>query len=124
MSIEKKPNGTYQVRWRDPAGKQRARSFARKVDATNFEATVTVDTLHGTYVDPHAGRETVGAYATRWADAQPWRQQTRDRMLHVVDKQINPRWKSTALRAVRPSDVQAWVGEMTAKGLAPSTVES
>jgi integrase len=124
VSIEKKPNGRYQARWRDPEGKQRARMFDRKADADRWLASVTVDTLQGRYVDPSAGRETIEAYATRWADAQPWRPQTRDRIVHVLQSQVFPRWGSAQLRSLRPSDVQGWVGAMTAAGLAPSTVES
>ena len=62
--------------------------------------------------------------ASRWADSQPWREQTRHRINHVIGSQIVPRFGAMPLRSVRPSMVQAWVGEMTASGLAPSTVES
>ena len=123
MSIEKKQNGTYLARWRDETGKQRGRTFARKVDASAFLATVQVDTARGVYVDHTAGRETVEAYATAWAAAQPWRPQTRERMTHVIRSQIVPRFGALPLRSVRSSAVQAWVGEMTKATLAPSTVE-
>lgn len=124
MSIDRKPNGKWYARWRDPAGRQRAKTFDRKLDAERWLASVTVDTLAGRYVDPSAGRETVEAYGRRWAEGQPWRPQTRDRMMHVLESQIFKRWGSAQLRSLRPSDVQAWVGQMTAAGLAPSTVES
>jgi len=71
MSIEKKAAG-YQARWRDPSGKQRARTFPRKSDADRFLATVTVDQLQGRYVDPTAGKVTVEAFARQWAAGQPW----------------------------------------------------
>lgn len=123
MSIEKKSNGDYLARWRDETGKQRARTFDRSVDAKNFLASVKVDTLRGTYVDHMAGRETVAQYATVWAEGQPWRPQTRERMSHVIRSQIIPTFGAMQLRSVRPSAVQAWVGEMTSNGLAPATVE-
>jgi integrase len=123
MSIEKKSN-TYQARWREADGRQRARSFRRKIDAERFLATVTVDVLRGAYIDPDAGRETVAAFAERWQAGQPWRPSTRQRMTHVIATQIAPRFGTMPLRAVQPSDVQAWVGEMTRQELAPSTVES
>ena len=122
MSIEKKSNG-YLARWRDETGRQRARTFTRKVDANDFLAAVKVDTQRGTYVDHTAGRDTVEAYATAWAAAQPWRPQTRERMMHVISSQIVPRFGALQLRSVRSSAVQAWVGEMTSSKLAPSTVE-
>ena len=124
MSIERKPNGDYLARWRAADGRQRAKSFATKRDARTYLATITTDTLQGRYVAPDAGRELLGAYAARWAESQPWRPQTRHRMMHVITSQIVPRWGSTPIRSVRPSAVQSWVGEMTADGLASSTVES
>ena len=123
MSIERKAKDSYLARWRDESGKQRARTFERKVDAVAFLAAVKVDTTRGSYVDHTAGRETVAAYATAWAQAQPWRPQTRERMAHVIRSQIVPRFGTMQLRAVRPSAVQAWVGVMTSSGLAPATVE-
>ena len=123
MSVEKKPNGGYLARWRDESGKQRARTFERKVDATKFLAAVKVDTERGTYVDHTSGRETVLQYASAWAAAQPWRPQTRERNEHVIRSQIAPHFGALQLRRVSPSAVQAWVGHMTAAGLAPSTVE-
>ncbi len=51
-SIEKHTRGgrtTYQVRWRDPAGKQRKQSFRRKVDAERHLTSVenSNDLVHG-----------------------------------------------------------------------------
>ncbi|MBA3286826.1 MAG: site-specific integrase [Acidimicrobiia bacterium] len=124
MSIERKPNGNYLARWRDPAGRQRARSFDRKLDADRFLATVTVDALRGAYIDPDAGRETVAVFAGRWAEGQPWRPSSRERVRHVLGAQIVPAFGRHQLRAVTRSEVQAWVGRMSADGLAASTVES
>ena len=114
----------YQVRWRDATGRQRAKSFTRWIDAKNYLRQLGADEINGISIDPDAGRETVGRFARRWADGQPWRESSRDRMNHIIDSQIVPKFGNTALRSVRPSDVQSWVGQMTASGLAPSTVES
>lgn len=124
MSVEKKDNGRYLARWRDPDGKQRARTFARKVDATRFLATMTTDALQGRYIDPDAGRVTVEEYGTTWAKSQPWRPTSRQRTEGILARHVYPRFGSVELRKVRRSDVQAWVGSMTAAGLAPSTVEA
>lgn len=78
MSIEQKPNGRYLARWREADGKQRARSFDRKRDAERFLATVTVDTMTGSYVGPDAGRETFVAFAEAWAESQDWTPSTRE----------------------------------------------
>lgn len=61
-TVKRRPNrgNRWEVRYRDPAGKQRSRLFERKVDAERFAATTTADMVRGTYVDPTAGRTTFG----------------------------------------------------------------
>jgi hypothetical protein len=56
--IRKRPGRSkpYEARWRDPDGRERSRSFARKLDAQRFLATVETAKLRGSYVDPSAGR--------------------------------------------------------------------
>ena len=124
MSVEHKGKNHWVARWREVDGRQRMRKFTTKRDADGFLATVKVDTREGRYVAPDAGKKRLGPYALAWADAQPWRPQTRSRMVHVIESQIVPRWGSTPIRSLCPSMVQAWVGEMTSNDLAPTTVES
>lgn len=123
-SITKKTNGSYYARWRDPAGKQKAKTFDRKVDAERFLASVTIDSLTGRYVDPRAGRTTVTDYVAGWVDVQPWRDSTRATREGVIDAQILPTFGPFPIGSIRPTDVQAWVGKMSAAGLAPSSVEA
>jgi integrase len=93
------------------------------VDAQRFADSIAGDIVRGHYVDPKAGRETIGEYARRWAAAQVWRQSSRDRMVHIIESRIIPKFGSQPLAALRRSEVQGWVAEMTDE-LAPSTVES
>jgi hypothetical protein len=59
----------WQARWRDPRGRQRSRTFERKIDAQRFLTTVDSAKLTGGYVDPKAGRVTFRAYAEDWRGA-------------------------------------------------------
>jgi integrase len=97
-------------------------TFDHKRDADRYLATVTVDQLSGRYVDPNAGKITVAAYAVRWAAGQPWRESTRENREWIIETRIVPTFGQAQLRSVRPSDVQAWVGRLSAEGLAASTV--
>jgi integrase len=69
-SIVKRTTSTgdthYLVRYRDPAGKVRNRTFHRRADADRFAATTTADMVRGAWVDPDAGRITFRAYSERW----------------------------------------------------------
>ena len=40
-------SGRWQVRYRDPSGRERSRTFSRKVDADRFAATVVADVVRG-----------------------------------------------------------------------------
>ena len=66
--------------YREPDGRQRTRSFTRKVDATRFLATVEADKLRGVYLDPDAGRVSFEAFARRWLEAQTFDASTRERV--------------------------------------------
>lgn len=68
----------WEVRFRDPDGKQRGRLFDRKADASHFAAAVETDKARGQFVDPSAGRQTFGAFADEWASSQDWKGTTRD----------------------------------------------
>ena len=59
-------SGRWQVRYRDPSGRERSKTFERKMDANRFAATVTADVLRADYIDPQAGKVTVGEFAARW----------------------------------------------------------
>ena len=49
--IRRTPQGRWQVRYRDPSGKERARNFPRRTDAEKFLVTIEADKLRGTWTD-------------------------------------------------------------------------
>src|SRR5213076_1223390 len=71
-SIKKRPNGQWRARYRDDAGKEHAKHFARKVDAQRWLDEVTASMVTGAYVDPKAGRVTFASYFAEWAQRQVW----------------------------------------------------
>ncbi len=125
-SVEKRirdGSTTWLARWRDPDGKQRKRSFPRRTDADRFLKGVEADKLRGTYVDPTAGRVTVGEWAEKWLDAQvQLKPSTRARYAGLLRVQVLPTWQRVPLAAVSHADVVMWVQRLAASGLAPSTV--
>ena len=112
----------WEVRYRDPEGKQRARLFDRKADAERFIATTTADIVRGTYIDPDAGRRTFGDYAGQWQACQVHRATTAAQVQSHLKNHILPTFAGRPLAAIRPSEVQAWVKGRAAV-LEPSTVE-
>ena len=112
---------TYRVRYRDPAGEQRSRSFSTLALARAFQATVEADKLRGSYVDQSRGRMTLGEYADHWLSVQTFGPTTRERRTQSVRLHIKPSLGPVPLAAIRPSQIQAWVRELS-QTLAPRTV--
>lgn len=125
-SIEKRTrNGqvSWRARYRDPAGKQRNRSFTRKLDAERFLTTVESSKLVGSYIDPALARLTVGDWSARWLDGQAHlKPSTRERYAGILRQHVAPRWASTRLADVTHSAVQTWVSTLMQQGSAPATV--
>jgi integrase len=132
MSIHKKPNNKYEVRYRDEGGKQRSKTFTRKKDAESYELAVKLRRERGEQLDPSLGNTTVGTffrdvfiptrtvrastvrnYHVRWAPkgGKPWNVATKfDRM---------------ALRAANtPATIIAWHREMREASATPAMMAS
>ena len=111
----------WEVRYRDPDGKQRARLFDRKVDAERFIATTTADMMRGTYIDPDAGRVTLADFAATWSARMgpTWRASTAAGIANSLDKHILPVLGRRPVAGLRKGDVEALCASLA---LAPSTV--
>lgn len=126
-SIAKRPDGQWRARYRDDAGKEHARHFARKVDAKRWLDEVTASIVTGAYVDPKAGRVTFAEYFTGWARRQVWETGT-ERGMRLSAGSVT--FGDLPLAALRRSHLERWVkamqtahrGEGKPPGLAPGTI--
>lgn len=111
----------WDVRFRDPGGRQRKKTFVKKGDADRFAVTVEADKHRGQFID-HSDRTTVVEYARTWAAARPHRTSTAERTSSQIEVHIaGTRLGGRRLADVRPSEVQAWATDR-AHVLAPSTL--
>jgi integrase len=120
-SIVKRPDGQWRARYRDAAGKEHARHFARKIDGQQWLDTVTSSVVTGTYVDPRAGKVTFDAFYREWAARQVWVAST-TRAMDLTRRSVT--FGAVALTDLRASHVEAWVKRMSAAGLAATTIAS
>ncbi|WFE45014.1 site-specific integrase [Verrucosispora sp. WMMD1129] len=123
-SVEKRDDGRpkpWLVRWRDEGGRQRKKSFARKVDADRFRAEVEHTLNTGSYIDPAAGKITFRQYAERWREGQPHRANTAARKKSLLTKHVYPVLGDRRMASIRTSMVQSFV---TALPLAPSSART
>lgn len=122
-SIAKRPDGQWRARYRDAAGKEHAQHFGRKVDAQRWLDGITTAVGTGSYVDPRRARTTVAEVAAAWADSMTsWTPSTRDRNTSILRKYVVPRWGPLSVAAVTYEDVQVWVAQLSAHGLAGGSV--
>jgi integrase len=119
--VRKTPAGSYRACWRDPAGRQRSKTFRTKRDASAFLAEVDSALNRGTYVAPHAGRLRFGDYAQRWLAGRNDERTTAVRDESVMRNHVLPRWGTVPLSKIEHSAVQAWVTELGQR-LSPATV--
>ncbi len=123
MSIDKRPDGRYRARWREPDGKQRAKHFDRKIDAERHLVKMKHDLLSGTYVDPRQAQMPLATYAERWLERMrpAWRTTTAASVENNVRLHIVPTLGRRPLASIKRADVEAWA---VALDLAPSTVQT
>src|SRR5436190_24363075 len=103
--IERRPNGRYRARYRDPDGSEHSRTFPRKADAERFLTGVEHSKLTGGYVDPAAGRTTFRSYAEEWRLVQVNRPGTAVSIETQLRLHVYPTLGHRPIAAVRPSEV-------------------
>lgn len=110
----------WRVRYLDPDGRERSRSFERKADAQRHLAQVVTDSARGTYLDPGGARTVLRDYAETWRAAQVHRPTTRAQAETHLRRHVYPTFGDRPIGTVRRTEVQAWVTRLS-ESLAPAT---
>ncbi len=82
-SIKKRDNGQWRARYRDDAGHEHARHFARKVDAQRWLDAATASLVAGSHVSPRTARTTVEQWCATWLDGYGTRRASTTRQAQV-----------------------------------------
>lgn len=114
----------YLVRYRDPTGRERSRQFDRRVDAEGFLHSTEVSRRDGTWVDPARSKIRLREWLEIWEPATVnLSPSTRARQDGILRVHVLPRFGEVPLARIENADVQGWVSDLSAQGLAPSTVK-
>lgn len=113
--------GTYRANWRDPAGRQKAKTFKTKKEANAYLAEVESAMNHGDYIDPRAGKIRFGTYAERWLSARTVEARTAERTLSLMRTHVLPQWADWPVSRIDHLAVQEWITDL-GRTLAPGTV--
>lgn len=109
------------LRWRaryvDENGKEHAKGFGRKADATNWLNKQVSDQVVGTWTDPALSGVTFGVIADRWIATKAHRSaKTVAGYRSLLDTVVLPKWRDVALRDIRYDDLQVWVTSLSVDG--------
>lgn len=116
-------NGKWLARYRAPDGRQRSKSFKRKSDARTFLSTMAADKERGVWIDPQGAQVPFGKWAEEWLRSQHGLgNASRYRDQGLLRNHVLPVFGSTPLGRISPLDARAWVNDLVASGLSPSTV--
>jgi integrase len=104
--------GSWQARYRDANGQQKAKNFPRKREADAFLDEVRGAVRQGTYLDPKRGDITLEKWWAEWWPANtPSRPTTRNRKLSSWTVHIRPKWGSRKLNSLTYLEIQTWVAQ-------------
>jgi integrase len=120
-SIQKRSNGQWRARYRDPSGRERARHFDRKVDAQRWLDEQAAAMVTGQWVNPKAGKVTFGDYARAWQAAQMHRRNTALAVDSALRIHALPVFGDRPISSIRRSEIQTFVKALGER-LAPSSV--
>ena len=103
----------WQVRYRDPDGESRNRSFDRKVDAERFLVELQHRLNRGAYIDHRAGSVEFHEYAQEWLQRQILAPTSREALELRLRVHIEPEWGTWPLLKINAAAVQRWVRSLS-----------
>jgi integrase len=112
----------YRVRYLDPDGVERSRSFPdrQKRAADEFLIAVESDKREGRYVDARAGQIKFRDYAESWLKGQSDDAATRQTLGSRLRSQVYPFFEKRALATISPAIVRDWLDWLHGKELGAS----
>lgn len=117
---------TYTVHWRD-SGRFRQRTFTVKRDAERFGLRVEDEMAQGRSTTPYTSRGKTVAQVVEEslaASGPHLKPRTRNGYRYDYDNHVLPALGSKRIAALTSADVERWVADLHASGLAPATVRN
>jgi integrase len=110
----------YKVRYIDPDGEERSKSFPdkQKGRAEDFLIGVESDKREDRYVDPHASRKTFRQQAENWLKGQSPDPATREILRSRLESQIYPVFGNSTFGKIKAATIRDWLGLLAEKKLA------
>jgi integrase len=113
----------YKVRYIDPSGQERSKSFPDKQRgaADAFLLEVENKKRTGTYLDPEAGKVSFQVYADSWLKDQAFDGSTRNAVERRLRKLVYPYLGGREIGSILPTHIRSWLRALQQKKLAGGT---
>jgi hypothetical protein len=119
--IRKTTAGQFRACWRDPAGKQRSKTFPTRREASAHLAAIERSMVEGVYVSPTAGKIRLREFAEVWQQSRRSSARHDERVASILARHILPVWGDWPLGRIDHMSVQRWVTGLGER-MAPLTV--
>lgn len=118
------PKGGWLGTYVDPEGKEKGKTFARKIDAQSWAEGEAAKIRSGEYISPTDASTTMKVWSEHWLKGYSSNRSGTVRAAEVHLKRINAQFGKTPLKDIRPSNVKSWLSALKAEGLSDSYIHA
>jgi integrase len=123
MGFVERRSGRYRARYRDPLGRQRSRTFSRRADAERFLREQQIEIERGAWLDPRDADMALAVWAEEFlALARRLSPTTQDTYRRDLERYVLPRFGEYRLGRLPADEIENWLNDEAADGIAPSSV--
>ena len=116
-------NSKWQVRYIDPAGRERSKTFRRKVDAEKYLIHVEAQKQRAEWINPELSSTLLEDWAESWlANRTHLKPKTFSGYESLLKVHILPRFGSAPLDRIDSLSIEAWIADLKASGLSASRI--
>ena len=128
-SIQSRTTPSGERRWdvyyRGPDGKQRKKTYKRRVDAQRYANTVEADIVRHAWVDPQRGRQPFGEWAEKWIETTAHlKPKTRESYDSILRNHLIPEFGDRAIGSIDHPEVLTFLARLSAEGKGAGTVRN
>ena len=123
MGFIEKRRGQYRARYRDPLGRQKCSTFVRKADAQRFLMEMEVDKARGLWIDPRGAEQPLAEWIEEFLRlARRLSPTTQETYRRDLTRFVLPRFGDVRIGRLPAEEIENWLNDEIAAGLAPSSV--
>ena len=113
----------WQVRYIDPAGRERSKTFRRKVDAEKYLIHVEAQKQRAEWIDPQQSSTRFGDWAAEWLSTRSHlKLKTEEGYESLLRVHVLPTFANSRLDRITSVGVETWINQLRLSGLSPSRI--